>query len=76
MKVKTSVTLAEDLVRQVDRATAKGESRSQALERLVREGLTARARRQADDRDRALLNRHAEALNAEVEDALHFQTES
>ena len=76
MKVKTSVTLSEDLVETIDRIARKGEGRSQVLERLVREGLASRVRREADDRDRALINRHATALNAEVEDALHYQAES
>jgi metal-responsive CopG/Arc/MetJ family transcriptional regulator len=75
MKLKTSVTLAEDVVRLIDRAARKGESRSRVLERLVREGLAARARRDADERDRALIDRHAQALNAEAEDALAFQVE-
>jgi metal-responsive CopG/Arc/MetJ family transcriptional regulator len=73
MKLKTSVTLSEELVKMVDRAARKGEARSQVLERLLREALAARARREADERDRALLNRHAEALNAEAEDALRYQ---
>jgi metal-responsive CopG/Arc/MetJ family transcriptional regulator len=73
MKLKTSVTLSEDLVKMVDRAARKGEARSQVLERLLREALAARARREADKRDRDLLNRHAEALNAKAEDALRYQ---
>jgi len=73
MRLKTSVTLSEDLLRAIDRAARKGEARSQVLERLVREGLAARARREAGERDRTLINEHAEALNAEVEDALHYQ---
>lgn len=75
MKVKTSVTLSEDIVRALDRTARKGESRSQTLERLVREGLAARARQAADARERALLDRHADALNAEVEDVLGYQTD-
>ena len=54
----------------VDRAALKGEARSQVLERLVCEALAARARKEADERDRDLINRNADALNAEVEDAL------
>lgn len=73
MKLKRSVTLSEDLVKMVDRAGRKGEARSQILERLLREALTARARREVEDRDRKLLNRHADALNAEAGDALHYQ---
>ena len=52
MKLKTSVTLSEDLVKMVDQVAQKGEARSQVLERLLREALTARARREADERDR------------------------
>ena len=46
---------------------------SWAIERLVREGLAARTRRAAEDRDRALLNRHATTLNAEMADVLDYQ---
>jgi metal-responsive CopG/Arc/MetJ family transcriptional regulator len=73
MKRKTSITLSEDLVRTVDRLSGRGESRSEAIERLVREGLAARSRRAAEDRDRALLNRHATTLNAEMADVLDYQ---
>ena len=73
MKVKTSVTLSEAVVKTIDRTALKGESRSQAIERLLREALAARARRQADAHDLALLNRHADDLNAEAEDVLAYQ---
>jgi metal-responsive CopG/Arc/MetJ family transcriptional regulator len=75
MKVKTSVTLEADLVKAVDRLGGRHASRSETLERLVREGLAARARREGNARDLELINRHARALNAEVEDALKFQVE-
>ena len=73
MKRKTSITLSEALVRAVDRQTRKGESRSEVIERLVREGLAARIRHAADAHDRALLDQHADALNAEVADVLDYQ---
>lgn len=75
MKVKTSVTLSQDVVRTIDRATKKGENRSQAIERLLREHLVTRARRTADDRDLALLNAHADQLNAEAQDVLSYQVD-
>lgn len=75
MKVKTSVTLSEDLLKMIGRASRKGESRSRALERLLREGLAARNRRDGDQRDRVVINEHADALNAEVEDALKYQAD-
>ena len=71
--MKTSVTLSEDLLKLVDQVARKGEARSQVLERLAREGLTARLRREAGERDRARIDDQADALNAEVEDLLRYQ---
>jgi Arc/MetJ-type ribon-helix-helix transcriptional regulator len=76
MKVKTSLTLSEGVLRAVRRATGRGESRSEAVERLLREGLAARARRAADQRDLALINAHADELNREAEDVLSYQADS
>ncbi len=73
MKRKTSVTLSDDVLRLLAKAAGKGESRSQTIERLVREGLLGRARRLADERDLAILNRHADALNREAADVLEYQ---
>lgn len=73
MKRKTSVTLSDDVLRLLAKAGGKGESRSQTIERLVREGLLGRARRLADERDLAILNRHADALNREAADVLEYQ---
>ena len=53
----------------------KGESRSETMERLLREGLIARARRTADAQDLALINQHADALNAEAGDVLGYQAD-
>ena len=75
MKLKTSLTLSEDLLKTIRRAAKKGESRSQTVERLVRDGVAARARQAADTRDLALINRHADRLNAEAEDVLAYQVE-
>jgi metal-responsive CopG/Arc/MetJ family transcriptional regulator len=75
MKLKTSITLSEDMLKTVRRASQKGESRSQTIERLLRESLTARARRAADERDLAAINRQADELNAETDDVLDYQTD-
>ena len=73
MKGKISITLSEDVIRAVDRQAGKRESRSEAIERLLREGLALRLRRAADARDLTLLNRHADELNAEVADVVDYQ---
>lgn len=73
--MKTSVTLSEDIVKRLDRVMKKGESRSQAIERLLNDSLAAEARKAADLRDLALINQHADALNAEAEDVLTYQAD-
>lgn len=75
MKTKTSVTLSAEVLRLLRRAAGKGESRSQTVERLVREGLLARARRLGDERDFALLNDQADRLNREAADVLAYQAD-
>lgn len=73
MKVKTSVTLSEELLREVD-ALAKDSSRSDVIERAVREYLAARAREACDARDLEIMNAHADRYNAETADLMTYQT--
>ena len=73
MKVKTSITLSEDLLDEVDRA-AGSESRSSFIEAVLRGFLRRRELNQEQDRDRGILDRVAEALNKEALDVLHYQT--
>jgi metal-responsive CopG/Arc/MetJ family transcriptional regulator len=75
MKVKTSVTLDPAILKAVDRLARKGESRSQAIERLLADGVAALERRAGDERDRALLDLHADSLNAQAADALTYQAD-
>jgi metal-responsive CopG/Arc/MetJ family transcriptional regulator len=75
MKSKTSVTLSEDLLAGVRRAGRKGESRSATIERLLRERLSEEAERRAREKEVALINRHADELNAEALDVLADQVE-
>lgn len=75
MKVKTSVTLSEDTVAAVARATRRGETRSAAIERLLRERLAARAREEEDRRELERINAHADRLNAEAADVLGYQVD-
>jgi metal-responsive CopG/Arc/MetJ family transcriptional regulator len=75
MRVKTSVTLSEDIVKTIDRLGGNRESRSQTIERLIRESLATRARQSAADRDRERIDRNSDSLNAEVQDALRYQAD-
>ena len=73
MKSKTSITLSEDVLKGVKRAARRGESRSETIERLLQERLNEQAAQQAREREVAQINRHADALNAEMADVLTYQ---
>ena len=75
MKLKTSITLEGRVVAAVDAAALEGESRSQAIERLLRQSLAATKRAAVDDRDRELIDLHAEELNDEAMDVLGYQAD-
>ena len=75
MKVKTSITLSAELLRQIDALASQYGTRSALIEQAVREFLAAQAKRTREAQDLEILNRRAEALNAEAEDVLSYQVE-
>jgi metal-responsive CopG/Arc/MetJ family transcriptional regulator len=75
MKVKTSLTLSEDLLERIDRMAGPEVSRSSFIEAILRDYIEARARAKREARDVALINRHAARLNEEMRDILSFQAE-
>ena len=75
MKVKISVTLSEELIRPIDALSSQYGTRSTLIERAVRDFLATAAQRQPEARELEILNRRAEALNAEAADVLSYQLE-
>ena len=75
MKVNTSVTLSEELVREMDDLSSQYGNRSALVEQAIREFLIAEARRRRDAQDLEILNRRAEALNEEAGDVLSYQVD-
>ena len=75
MKRKTSITLSEDVLDAVERMTPKGGSRSETIERLLRDRFAREARRTRDRKDLEAINRNAEQLNEEAEDVLSYQVD-
>ena len=73
MKIKTSVSLEQDVARALDRIVEKGSSRSAAIERAVIEFLERRRLQSLDARELKVINRHAKRLNREAEDVLSYQ---
>jgi len=70
MKVKTSVTLSEELLHAID---AQAGQRSAFIEVAAWAYLRVRERERRDARDLAIINDNAEGLNAEALDALDYQ---
>ena len=74
MRVKTSVTLPEDLLSTVDkRARRLKKNRSEFIEAAVSTFVEQLDRREINARDIDIIARHADALNAEAEDVLGYQ---
>jgi len=75
MRVKTSVTIDERVLRAIDRVATAGRSRSRIIEDAVRDYLTRQARDARDACDRELIDQVADELNAEMEDVLSYQAD-
>lgn len=73
MKVKTSLSLSEDLLESIDRLAGPDDSRSAFIERILRRFVDERALARREARDVAALNKKAARLNAEMADVLSFQ---
>ena len=73
MKVKTSITLSEDLLEAVDRQTARFKNRSDFIEAAIRSFIAQRLRDERNARDLAILNKQADRLNQEAADVLAYQ---
>jgi len=75
MKVKTSITLSPHALKLVDRLAGRRSNRSRVIEEAVLELARRRQAAERDARELALLNRRADALNAEMEDVLRDQAD-
>jgi len=75
MRVKTSVTIDERVLKAIDKAATRTRSRSRLIEDAAREFLARRARSAREARDLAILNEAADALNREMDDVLAYQAD-
>lgn len=72
MKIKTSITLSEDILEAVDKYSGK-QKRSEFIEQAIRAFIEDLIRRERDKRDLDVINRRAERLNEEALDVLSYQ---
>jgi metal-responsive CopG/Arc/MetJ family transcriptional regulator len=75
MKVKTSVTLPQELLLSVDRFMGKKHKRSEVIEKALRQYIATEERKTLNHRDMELINANAEKLNQQVAETLEFQAE-
>ncbi len=75
MKVKTSITLSEDVVEAIDGLAGESGNRSELIETVLRGYLAQVKRDEQNRRDLGIINRRAAQLNREAEDVLAFQGE-
>jgi metal-responsive CopG/Arc/MetJ family transcriptional regulator len=75
MKLKTSITLSEDIIQTLEKEAKRGESRSEQIERLLRERFKQQTLEQKEAKDADLINHHADKLNEEAADVLEYQGE-
>lgn len=73
MKIKTSVTLAEDLLKAIDEQSGPHKSRSDFIEKAVRVYISQAIRDRKNARDLDIINRQADRLNQEAKDVLSYQ---
>ncbi len=74
MKIKTSITLSEDLLEVVDQQSREyNRNRSEFIEDALRAFLAQMLRDERNARDLEILNQRADVLNEEATDVLAYQ---
>lgn len=75
MKVKTSITLSDYLIEEIDQIVDESGNRSNFIEEAVKLYIQYKKREIRDINDFDLINQNSKALNKEAEDVLSFQVE-
>ena len=70
MRIKTSITLPEDLLKCIDRADS---NRSALIERATRAYLARLEKARSEAKDAEIINANARRLNREAMDVLEYQ---
>lgn len=73
MKVKTSITLSEELLESVDKLAVNYKNRSDFIETMLQKIVAQIIRAEQDGRDIEIYEKHLDELNAEAEDVLEYQ---
>ena len=75
MKVKTSITLSEDVLKAVNKLSEGYKNRSEFIEVALRTFIAQTLRDKRNARDLEIINRRARHLNEEALDVLAYQVD-
>jgi metal-responsive CopG/Arc/MetJ family transcriptional regulator len=75
MKVKTSITLSEDVLNEIKRIFPDSVSRSTFIEKAIRNFLIQKRRELQEKKDMEIINQVSVRLNKEASDVLSYQME-
>ncbi len=75
MKVKTSITLSEEIIKSIDELFGVQKNRSEFIEKAVKDFIDKEVQKKRDLEDSNILNRNADKLNKEAEDVLSYQVD-
>ena len=75
MKVKTSITLSEDLLKTIDKLSRRYKNRSEFIEIALRAFIAQNIRDERNAKDLEIINQNAELLNEEALDVLAYQVD-
>ena len=73
MKVKTSITLSEDLLKAIDQQSDQFKNRSDFIENALRVFIAQMLRNKQNAKDLEIINKRADYLNKEAADVLEYQ---
>ncbi len=73
MKIKTSITLSEDLLKIIDQRLKQHKNRSEFIENALRTFIAQTIREEENARDINIINENIEQLSQEAEDVLSYQ---
>ena len=73
MKVKTSLTLSEELISAIDKKSTGHKSRSDFIESALWTYLNFLIRQEKNKLDLKIINKNSDTLNKEAQDVLDYQ---
>ncbi len=73
MKIKTSVTISDDVLKAVDEFTGAHSNRSKFIESAVVRFIEHLRRKRQNAKDLAIINRRSKRLNREALEVLEYQ---